>query len=126
MLNLDSEAIYNLLDRARQFQVKDDVSLVEMDDEMDSLKVHDDYDDGAIYQEAVAFINDLREDQQATLVALMYLGRGDYSEEEWSDAYNLAVGELSDHTGEYLLARPLVADDIERGLYLLGISNSEE
>jgi len=126
MLNLDSETIYNLLDKARQFQVKDDVSLVEMDDEMDSLKVHDDCDDGAIYQEAVAFINDLREDQQATLVALMYLGRGDYSEEEWSDAYNLAEGELGDHTGEYLLARPLVADDIERGLYLLGISNSEE
>lgn len=126
MLNLDSETIYNLLDKARQFQVKDDVSLIEMDDEMDSLKVHDDCDDGAIYQEAVAFINDLREDQQATLVALMYLGRGDYSEEEWSDAYNLAEGELSDHTGEYLLARPLVADDIERGLYLLGISNSEE
>ena len=126
MLNLDSETIYNLLDKARQFQVKDDVGLVEMDDEMDSLKVHDDCDDGAIYQEAVAFINHLREDQQATLVALMYLGRGDYSEEEWSDAYNLAEGELSDHTGEYLLARPLVADDIERGLYLLGISNSEE
>ncbi|RUR12635.1 DUF3775 domain-containing protein [Legionella sp. km772] len=121
-LDLDRETIFNLLDKARQYQVKEDVSFPEMNDEMDSLQVLADDGDDAIYQEVVSFINDLREDQQATLVALMYLGRGDYSEEEWVDAYHLAEDELSDHTGEYLLSRPLVADDIARGLDLLGIA----
>ena len=111
MLNLNTETIFNLLDKARQFQVKDDVGFTEMNDEVDALPVPAE-DGDAIYQETVVFINDLREDQQATLVALMYLGRGDYSEGEWSDAYNMAEGELTDHTGEYLLSRPLVADDI--------------
>lgn len=68
----------------------------------------------------------MREDQQATLVALMYVGRGDFNENEWLEAYHLAESELSDHTGEYLLSRPLVADDIAGALNLLGIENPDD
>lgn len=125
MLNLDTDIIHNLLDKARQFQAKEEVGFPEMVDDLDALHVLVDDEEDAIYQEAVQFINDLREDQQATLVALMYLGRGDYSEDEWPDAYQMAQDELTDHTGQYLLAKPLVVDEIERGLQLLGIDDEE-
>ena len=125
MLNLDTDIIDNLLDKARQFQAKEEVGFPEMVDDLDALHVLVDDEEDAIYQEAVQFINDLREDQQATLVALMYLGRGDYSEDEWPDAYQMAQDELTDHTGQYLLAKPLVVDEIERGLQLLGIDDEE-
>lgn len=125
-LALDKETIYNLLDRARQYQVKDDFASLDMDDDMDFLQLVSDYNSDFIYQELATFINDLREDQQATLVALMYVGRGDYSANEWFEAYRLAQSELSDHTGEYLLSRPLVADDIAQALNLLGIENSDD
>jgi len=125
MLNLDSDIISNLLDKARQFQAKEEVSFPEETDDMDALHVLADYQDDATYQEAVEFINDLRKDQQATLVALMYVGRGDYSSDEWEDAYSIAVEELTDHTGEYLLSRPLVADYIEQGMDNLGVSYKE-
>lgn len=125
MLNLDKDTICNILDKMRQFQVKEEVSFPEVSDDMDSYYVLADYPDDAVYQETVAIINNLRPDQQATLVALMYLGREDFTIEEWGSALNLATRELTDHTGEYLLSRPLVADDIENGLSLLGISCSE-
>lgn len=125
MLSLDTETICNLLDKARQFQVKEDVSFPEVTDEMDALYILADYQDDPVYQETVEFIDNLRPDQQATLVALMYLGRGDYTQDEWEDALNFAQDELTEHTGEYLLSRPMVADDIERGLDMLGISYQE-
>ncbi|KTD40431.1 DUF3775 domain-containing protein [Legionella parisiensis] len=125
MLSLDTETICDLLDKARQFQVKDEVSFPEVTDEMDALYVLADYQGDPVYQETIEFINNLRPDQQATLVALMYLGRGDYTQDEWEDALNFAQEEFTEHTGEYLLSRPTVADDIERGLNMLGISYQE-
>ncbi|AWN75031.1 DUF3775 domain-containing protein [Legionella anisa] len=125
MLSLDTETIRDLLDKARQFQAKEDVSFPEVTDEMDALYVLADHQDDPVYQETTEFIDNLRPDQQATLVALMYLGRGDYSQEEWEDALNFAEDELTEHTGEYLLSRPTVADDIARGLNMLGISYQE-
>lgn len=122
MLNLDTETICDLLDKARQFQVKEEVSFPEVTDDMDSFYVLADHQDDAVYQETIEYINNLRPDQQATLVALMYLGRGDYTQDEWEDALNFAQEEITEHTGEYLLSRPMVADDIERGLNMLGIS----
>ncbi|WP_131779127.1 DUF3775 domain-containing protein [Legionella bozemanae] len=125
MLSLDTETICDLLDKARQFQVKEDVSFPEVTDEMDALYILADYQEDPVYQETIEFIDNLRPDQQATLVALMYLGRGDYTQDEWEDALNFAQEELTEHTGEYLLSRPTVADDIERGLNMLGISYQE-
>ncbi|KTC80355.1 DUF3775 domain-containing protein [Legionella cherrii] len=125
MLNLDTETIRDLLDKARQFQVKEEVSFPEVTEDMDAFYVLADYQNDPVYQETVEYIDNLRPDQQATLVALMYLGRGDYTREEWKDALQFAQEEITDHTGEYLLSRPTVADDVERGLNMLGISYQE-
>lgn len=125
MLNLDTEMICDILDKARQFQVKEEVSFPEVTEEMDSLYVLADYEDDPAYQEAIDFINHLRTDQQASLVALMYLGRGDYIKEEWDEAFNAAKADVTDHTGQYLLSRPSMPEDIERGLDMLGIPYRE-
>lgn len=122
MLSLDTELITDILNKARQFQVKEEVSFPEITDDMDSFYVLEDHQDDAVYQEAIAIINDLRSDQQATLVALMWLGREDYSDYSWEETLNLALEEQTDHTGEYLLSTPLVADYIEEGLNKLGIT----
>lgn len=122
MLNIDSDMIVDILDKARQFQAKEEVSFPETTDDMDALYVLADYQDDAVYQDVVESINNLRVDQQITLVALMYLGRGDYSKAEWSEALGIAQQEITDHTGQYLLSRPTMPDDIERGLNILEIS----
>ncbi|KTC64732.1 hypothetical protein Lade_2026 [Legionella adelaidensis] len=79
MLNIDSEMIRDILDKARQFQAKEAVSFPEVTDEMDAMYVLADYPDDAVFQDATQVIDNLRPDQQATLIALMLLGRGDFT-----------------------------------------------
>ncbi|WP_131782121.1 DUF3775 domain-containing protein [Legionella gresilensis] len=125
MLNVNTGIICDVIIKARQFQAKEEVSFPEMTDDMDASYVLADYADDMVYQEVVGAINNLRPDQQATLVALMYLGRGDYVPEEWDEALAFAVERWTEHTGEYLLSRPTMPDDIERGLEAMGLSCEE-
>lgn len=61
-------------------------------------------------------IEDLEPDQQAELVALMWIGRGDLEPEEWEEALALAAERHEASTAAYLLDHPHVADHIEEGL----------
>ncbi len=66
--------------------------------------------------EIVAQVEDLEPDQQAELVALMWIGRGDLEPEEWEDALELAIERGDNPTSEYLLTHPHVADYLDEGL----------
>ncbi|NNC64762.1 MAG: DUF3775 domain-containing protein, partial [Gammaproteobacteria bacterium] len=72
------------------------------------------------YQEVNTTVDDLEPDQQVTLVALMWLGRGDYAVEEWDSAIENAKDSWNERTAEYLLGTPLVADYLAEGLDGLG------
>ncbi len=68
-------------------------------------------------REAIAAqIEDLEPDQQAQLVALMWIGRGDLEPEEWEEAVALATERGDGPTSRYLLSHPLVAEHIDEGL----------
>jgi hypothetical protein len=64
----------------------------------------------------VAAVADLEPDQQAELVALMWIGRGDMEPEEWDEAVALALELQEGPTSEYLLKHPHVADYLVEGL----------
>ena len=64
----------------------------------------------------VTAVEDLEPDQQAELVALMWIGRGDMEPEEWQEAKDLAAERHEGATAAYLLSHPHVADFIEEGL----------
>ena len=61
-------------------------------------------------------IEDLEPDQQAELVALMWVGRGDMEPEEWEEAVTLAADRHDGSTAEYLLTHPHVADYLDEGI----------
>ena len=75
-----------------------------------------DYSSDPFYQELKVMIDDLEPDQQMMLVALMWVGRGDYSVEEWDDAMEFAEENWTDHTAEYLIGTSLLADYLAEGL----------
>jgi Protein of unknown function (DUF3775) len=66
--------------------------------------------------ELEAEIEDLEPDQQAELVALMWVGRGDMEPEEWAEAVEMAAERRDGSTAQYLLKHPHVADDMIEGL----------
>lgn len=72
-----------------------------------------------------AFIERLPEDEQAELVAVMWIGRESFEPESWSEALATARAEASTPTADYLLGTPHLSDHLENGLDALGISVTE-
>ena len=61
----------------------------------------------------------LDDEHQAELVALMWIGRGDFEPEDWDTATREAVQRHDGPTADYLLSHPLVADYWSDGLEAL-------
>lgn len=123
MLNISPETVCNIIQRARQFHVKEDVVIDEVPDSPAddwALQTLADHSGNLSFQEVTLLINDLEPDQQATLVALMWLGRGDYDMDSWKSALQDATKDLTDDTAAYLMGHPLLADYLQEGLSLHG------
>jgi len=73
-----------------------------------------------------SYIADLNEDEQASLVAVMWVGREDYDPSEIAEAKKTAMEEATVPTEKYLMKEPLLADYLESGLDALGVDVSEE
>jgi len=80
------------------------------------------WDEGATLTELKGFIHDLNEDEQASLVALAWIGRGSFAPEELDEALTTARAERTNRTEDYLLGMPLLPDYLEEGLDRLGYS----
>lgn len=68
------------------------------------------------------YIDGLNEDESLDLVALMWVGRGTYSPDQFEQAREVAEEEATHTASEYLLGTPLLADYLEDGLEAMGIS----
>lgn len=71
-------------------------------------------------EELRELIDDLNVDEAADLVALVWIGRGDYDVAEWADAVNEARQRSNKRTSSYLLGLPMLADYLEEGLEAIG------
>ncbi|CEK12147.1 DUF3775 domain-containing protein [Legionella hackeliae] len=118
MLNIEPHKIRDILNQIKCFQEKED-EYPKLTCEKDSLYVLSD----PWYQSVLNKINTLPPDQQATLVALLYLGHGDFKKSEWTEAFAIAHDQLTNHIGQYLLSQPKVINYIENGLKILGFTN---
>lgn len=68
--------------------------------------------------ELATSIERLNDDQKADLVALMWLGRGDF--DAYREARKMAAERQNSHTARYLLGEPLLAEHLEEALTILG------
>ncbi len=75
-----------------------------------------------------AFIENLNEDEQASLVALMWIGRGSYEADELEEAIAMARREATTPTEDYLIGTPHLGDHLESAMDALGldVSGAEE
>jgi hypothetical protein len=87
--------------------------------------VLEDHTDDPVVEELTSFINSLSEDERIDLVALMWLGRDDYSASDWSEVRAEASRAHNERTAGYLLGTPLLGDFLEEGLSVLGRSCEE-
>ena len=112
-LRLSSDDAFFILLRAREF---DDV----MGPADLLVPTLDDDDDDAVEAELAATIGALDDGALTDLVALIWVGRGDFTASEWGQARR-AAGELGrERAPDYVTALPMVSDYLEQGLSQFG------
>lgn len=128
MLAVSAEKVCFIIIKAREFDAKDEVSEPDPgsnpSDDMGAA-VLEDHEDDPVVEELTSLINSLSLDEQIELVALTWLGRGDYSVDEWQAAREEAARAHNRNTAGYLLGTPMLGDFLEEGLSQLGYSCAE-
>ena len=124
-LNISPEKVCFIIVKAREFDAK--VDPVEPDPgsnpaDAGEREVLEDYPDDATASELRSAIDALNEDEVIDLIALAWLGRGDYEKADWEDARSLAGERHRRHSAAYLTGMPMLGDYLEEGLSQLGHS----
>lgn len=128
-LNVSTEQVCFIITKARQFEVKDlptvsDPGSNESDDRM--VGVLEARAGDPVAEEIRAFVEALDEDQQIDLVALAWVGRGDFGIGDWAEARAQAAAAHNDRTADYLLGLPLLSEFLEDALSDCGKSCEDE
>lgn len=128
-LSLSRETLFYIVTKAREFDAKvapvdPDPGSNEADDGERSI-LEDRADDPTLAELKEA-IDDLNVDESTELVALAWLGRGDFAAGEWQAALALARQRHSRHTTDYLVGIPMLGDLVEEGVAMLGYNLEDE
>ena len=124
-LGIALDTVCSIVVRAREFDAQE--AVVEEDygsnpiDE-DFRSVLEAYPDDPTFQELQSVIDGLNEDEQSALVALVWVGRGDYDVEQWDEVLAVARSRRTGPTSRYLLGIPVLADYLEEGLAAFGLT----
>lgn len=124
-LEIALEKVCYIIVKAREFDAKVEPSEPDPGEnpaDHDERIVLEDYADDATLQELRDAIDGLNEDEAIDLVALAWLGRGDFEEAEWEEARQLADERHRRHAGAYLTGMAGLGDYLDEGLSLLGYS----
>jgi hypothetical protein len=115
-LGISLVAVATIVDHARAVQEPEEAELGDEDE--------DDDDSDAMPEDTLrAFITELNEDEQAALIALAWVGRGDYEAAEWEEARSLAAERNAGRdASDYLLGMDGLGDLLEEGVAAFGLS----
>jgi Protein of unknown function (DUF3775) len=126
--NISTDTVCFVIVKAREFDVK--VAPEELDDgsnpsDDQEQRILEDYADDPTYDELRSFLASQSDDDLKQLVALMWIGRGDYTADDWDDVLDEVEDVRGRHTVDYLIGTPLLGDYLEEGLSQFGLSCEE-
>jgi hypothetical protein len=124
MLTIPLEKLAYIVEKAREFdaEVPSEVEEGSNPADDDERQILLDTPDNPSVQELRAAVDGLNIDEREELLALVWLGRGDYDVENWSEALRQARQTQTATETTYLLGTPLLADYLEEAVSALGIS----
>ncbi len=89
-LGISLEVVATVVDLANAVQSPDEGSMGDGDEDEERGDESEDDDEEVTLDLLTDFIDDLNDDEQAALIALAWVGRGDYDAEGWDEAVKLA------------------------------------
>jgi hypothetical protein len=123
-LGISLESVATIVDLARAIQGTEEgeVEQLSEDDNSPATLLQADPEDPTEDQ-LRSFIAELNEDEQTSLIALAWIGRGDYGPEEWEEARALAAERAEGRdTAAYLISMDLLGDLLAEGVAAFGLS----
>ena len=123
MLNINTDTVCRLIQLAREFHAQEQVVIPETrgnpsgDWAAQTLASHI---DDMSFQEFRSIVNDMEPEQQVQIVALMWIGRGDFETDEWDEVIEQAKDDWTPETAEYLIVHPMICEHLEDGLDMFG------
>ncbi len=119
MLDINPEKVRQVITEARMFDAKEadsdpDSGSNASDDGM--ADILEDMEGDATLQELTEFIRSLDVDEQISLVALAWIGRGTFDATDLDQAMAEARRVHNNRTAEYLVGLPRLGDYLEDGL----------
>ncbi len=129
-LSIPLETLTYIIEKAREFDVEVPPVLTDdgsnpIDDEAGDTTILEDRIDNPTAEELTGALEALNDDQRDEMVALAWVGRGDYGKDEWDEAVEAAHDRHNGDEARYLLGTPLLADYLEEGAAQLGYSRED-
>jgi hypothetical protein len=121
-LGISLEIVATVVDLANAVQDAEEGLLSGEDDEEEE----DEGDDEISEEMLTDFIDELNEEQQVALIALAWIGRGDYEPEEWDEALKMAAERNArGDASTYLAGMEGLGDLLSEGVGAFGLAIEE-
>jgi hypothetical protein len=134
MIEVDVDKIAFIIAKSREFEAQDAVheevggdglatnEIMDANFQDTLASPADEENDDATLDEVKAWIRSINDDDQCQIVALAWIGRGDFTSDDWDEAVKAATDGHNDRTAEYLLGMPLLPDYLAEGLSQFGLA----
>ena len=120
MVSIDLDKVRYIVAKAHELDVK--VAPEDLDDGSSMERILEDHADDPTLFELHSFLSAQSDDVLGELLALVWIGRGDFSAEEWPEVLRQVRDVREQHTVDYLIGTPLLGDYLEEGLAAFGLS----
>lgn len=123
MLTVNPEVACYIVAKAREFNVKvdlDDLASGSNPTDDGALDVFQAFAGDPTIEELRGAIDGMNEDESRDLVALMWIGRGDFEKDQWREAQAHAETIPPPDRSRYLIGTPLLGDYLEQGMSEFG------
>lgn len=128
MLTIPLGKLAFIIEKAREFDAESapvNENEAADGDEDGVAAILDDTISNPTYQELMGSLESLNDDERDEVVALTWLGRGDYSKDEWRQAKAAAHLRHNGREAAYLAGTPLLSDYLEEAVSQLGYALEE-
>ncbi|MFZ1991727.1 MAG: DUF3775 domain-containing protein [Alphaproteobacteria bacterium] len=122
-LTISPDKVFFIIVKAREFDAKEELSDPDSgsnpSDDKD-IDILEEKADDPTFEELASAIRALNIDEQLDLLALTWIGRGDFDAADWKTARAEAAGVGHKHVTRYLVHTPLLSDYLTGAMADLG------
>ena len=125
-LGISLTLVATVVDLARAIQGSEEAGREEYEEEEAAEGLSEEESEDLSEDALETLIEELNEDEQAALIALAWIGRGDYGAEDWEEARTLAAERNAGRdAAAYLASMDMLGDLLSEGVAAFGLSLEE-